>query len=461
MAARAQYGVDPLAAPAQALSGLMDNLPRYAAMAAQISENRAQAALNQQKLAAPDSMGDLVAAAVSNPDSFRDNLPAITRAYMQGGGNAKDLGELFRSFGAQVPGMTDAQRMNLAIGAGQSLNENSAFSPSGQDAIAARNNRLAINRSIAEANAKPIDIPAGGTVFLPASNPLAASVGSVLRGAPTESTVKGAALAGAPPEMQRAAAMSGVTPRNYRTTDGKAGITLDGVTDAASGAPISQGANIYSTQAQPQDDLFSKNTRGNIVEQQAEIAATADIIKNMRELGRDPTNFGAAALVKGVVGDFASQASALAQLASTGLDANAAQQLNAEIQNIVGQTRIQKDPALAKLEVYRAILPYKLAAVLAGQSGRSASDKDVTGMKQTFEEAGLFGNAQDFETKLPVILNQLGFRQGLNEMLLGGKVPHTDFGDAQIAPTPAPAPAVKPDLIWDVQKGAWVSPGGG
>src|SRR5690606_13243896 len=44
-----------------------------------------------------------------------------------------------------------------------------------------------------------------------------------------------------------------VTPRNYVTADGRSGVTLDGVTDAATGAPLPPGSNVFTGQLQTDD----------------------------------------------------------------------------------------------------------------------------------------------------------------------------------------------------------------
>lgn len=462
MATRAYYTAqsDPWGQMASGVDQLVGNLPRYQALATQSALTRAQTNKLNEGLDARSGVADIIQKAISNPEEFQRNIGALAQNYVQGGGDLKDLGQLVRGAYNVTPGATDAGRMNAALAAGQAVNEDSAFSPEMQNAIAARNSRLATGRDIAVQNAKPIEVSPGSKAFLPASHPLyGRSNGGVLEGSPTEGTVKGSALAAAPPAMQRAAAMAGVTPRNYRTMGGAAGITLDGVTDAASGAPVPQGANIFSTQAQPQADLFGKTMRGDLAEQQGAIKLLNSALNEYRSFTEDPTLFGTAGFVKRTSGDILANAEGVASLLSNGAGAGEAGALATGVKDAVKSIGLsEKDPRFAKME---ALAPQIVTGVgaLVEMSGRSMSNEDRRMLENALLDKGWASNAADARIKLDQTLKFIAEKYNVNLDLLSGKTPQVDFS---APPSPPPAePAAKPDLIWDVGKGTWAAPGGG
>ena len=237
------------------------------------------------------------------------------------------------------------------------------------------------------------------------------------------------------------------TPRNYVTPQGSF-ITYDGVTNAQTGAPLPAGGYIgnveggagdvgltNSTASSVQQGILANNKLGNL------LAATRDIAQ------RDPTNFGIPGFIKGVAQDAAQIAQGLAQ----GLGYQGAEQMLTEAQHGAMQSGVNPslisgvfDPDLTSLHTLSDLMVYAAAEALAGQSGRSVSDKDVTFFK------GIVGSPQDWmmsQEKFLAKLTQIERLLQMNQQELGaaqsqGAMPRT--GTRPAAPPAGPAPQAAP-----------------
>lgn len=194
------------------------------------------------------------------------------------------------------------------------------------------------------------------------------------------------------------------TPRNYLTQDGTQGITLDGITDAATGQPIPPGSTVFTGQVQPDDPSgLTTSTRSGL--QQAE-ASQIDFMSTLGELRQvaeeDPTLFGTVGNIRRGVQDVGLQLRSLSQLTGRNYDVEFDQAADALIP--LGANPEFFDPNLPDIQKLATLTAYKAAAALADQTGRGLSDKDFRYFRQ------IVGDPTSW------LANQESFLAGLNRL---------------------------------------------
>lgn len=399
--------------------------PKYQALAAEQQLNQVKTQKEQQQLAAASGVGELFQRAIANPEAFKQNIGAMAQNYVQGGGDLSKIGQMLRGVGAQAPGMSDDAKLNLSLGAGDAVSQNSAFSVEGQNRVAGRNNAL----DIAKERAAPKVLGAGASLYDP-------SIGDIIaRGSPTPETVAGSAAVGLPDAQKRALAMKGITPRNYITADGRKGVTQDGTTDAATGENIPAGASIYTGQAtQEGGGLLSKSGQNEIVKNQADLVQMQQEAGKLMELAKDPNLWGVVGTARGLGQDASVQMQNVADYFG-GDTANKANQL---VQSNLGDLA-KKDPKLVEKQVRERNFVTLVAKAATGQSGRDLSGPDIKNVEDMATGLGLFSSGQAFATKLNTLLDIVATRYGINAELLKGQIPQLAGGTPERAAPQSPA----------------------
>jgi hypothetical protein len=162
------------------------------------------------------------------------------------------------------------------------------------------------------------------------------------------------------------------TPRNYSAPDGAVGVTLDGTTDSATGAPIPAGSQVSTSQLQTDNpNNLRPNVVGNLQESQIALADFQTTMKHLRDIAQDPSLFGMTGNVRRLGQGLIQQGSAGAAL----LGADRFGEVATDLQR-AGVAPEFFDPNLNDIDKVATLAAYQAAAALAQQTGRGLSDND-------------------------------------------------------------------------------------
>lgn len=198
---------------------------------------------------------------------------------------------------------------------------------------------------------------------------------------------------------------SGRTPRNYIAPDNTVHMTYDGVTDAQTDELLPPGGHIGTVEGSAADVGVSNRVEAGLQDELisgAKLGFLFDEAMDLTEL--DPTLFGPVGLGRSLLQELAQGASGIAQL--FGPDSQGAAELrqaqeDLRANGLAGALPELYDPNLSKVQTLWGLIVYQGAATLAGQSGRSVSDKDIGFMKQILgDPQSLFSSAQSMRSKL-------------------------------------------------------------
>ena len=311
--------------------------------------------------------------------------PALTQsAFDLVGENTEDVGDVLRALTAQAPYADDALLDRTMIGAGSDFEDTArgfgmaeANDLAQAFGVADRDNVAAMDRLQWESMNAPTLSQAQASAFADLDPVLQA-----LTVGPSETEVQGGLLAenfgdlgGLSPEQREVlGANVSATPRNWIHEGGGQGVTLDGVTDAATGQPIPAGARIYTGQLQGtgEETGLTNRTRQNLEQGQIafrDFTSTMDMLQSIAE--QDPSLFGVTGNVRRFGQGVAGQANALSAALGAGEFDNVAAEL-AE----AGVAPRFFDPNLNDIEKIATLAAYQAASALAGQEGRGLSDRD-------------------------------------------------------------------------------------
>lgn len=263
-------------------------------------------------------------------------------------------------------------------------------------------------------------------------------------------------VAAQPPEVQRmigADSKQHPKPLNYMTPDNRKFVTYDGKTDAQTGAPLPPGGSMAEITGTPeQAGLLRPNVTADLQKQEIAGQRFQALLSHTRTLAQaDPKNFGIAGYIKGMAQD----ATQIAQNVSQGLGYNQVAEAVADVQrravaNGVNPSLISGmfDPKLPALHTAGNLLIYSAAEALAGQSGRSVSDKDVQLFRSIAGDPHEWmGSQQKYLSKLDTMQQILGLNQQVVQQNLrpGGSapVPQAPPGGG-VAPPPSAPPGAPP-----------------
>lgn len=341
--------------------------------------------LMQNGMAASDpamaAHADAGSAAWMDPSArFASVTPDLARATADAD-KVGELGDVFRTYAGLVPGLPDETADRLAAGSGKPITLDQA-----KGRLAARNagNYAALpmeERAAIGALPNESEVKGGIIRGLPANDQRIAALGAPAFG-PSDSQVKGGLLSRnfntldhLTPQQQHAlgAQPTAGTPRNYQTPDKRVGITMDGRTDE-NGQPLPQGSIIAQVQSTPSE--LRPNVEAGL--QNADIALQnfGSLLKSTYDLGAsDPTLFGVTGNARRLAQNVTEQLKN-AGLVATG-DVNTALADAARRVEDTGLLAQQFDPNLSDIDKMSTLLAFSAAEAVAGQSGRSVSDKDV------------------------------------------------------------------------------------
>lgn len=381
------------------------------------------------------------AVATGQPVDWAQVAPAlIGSGYKPGDFNDLNLGQTAQRFGAQDPRTQAAQ-----VGAGQSYSTTFGASQMadstdrrGQD-IASGDNRYNVDRRTAESarqfNMTPqaaLDVN-GKPVFVPQSEATSGAFSPVLSNTDRQGTLLGnnfGNLDALSPEQQEALgarvdeSKSG-TPKNYVAPSGTSHITYDGVSDAQTGQLLPPGGYMASVTGGSEETGLTNSTTSGVQQNLIANKKFSSLLSQTRRLAElDPTNFGVPGFVKGTMADLSLMAEGIA----TGLGADSVNEAVAEVRRSAARNGVSPgllsgvyDPNLTGLQTVSDLLVYSAAEALAGQSGRSVSDKDVQFFQKIVGAPDSWMMSQDkFLSKMDQLEQIVLESSGTLESALGG-----------------------------------------
>lgn len=211
-------------------------------------------------------------------------------------------------------------------------------------------------------------------------------------------------------------------PFNIIHPDGTVTLSTDGLTDL-NGQPISKPGYIGTVDGGA-SEVIPKPVINN--EASATVAnQKLNSIMNMAEsMTSDPTLFGPVGYARTLGQEIGQGMQGVASLFAEG--GQGASELNEARQQIASAGLADLvpemyDPNLSKVDAIWGILLYQGAAALAGQNGRSVSDKDIAMMRGIMgDPKGLFSSAESMKAKLGVVRQMLSAMDGVSRNALGG-----------------------------------------
>lgn len=360
-------------------------------------------------------------------------------------------------------GATDPRATNAFVGAGGAYGSTAAGFREGEagtqrraDQTLAENQRQFDNMpTVVGGDQGPVFATRAGAIGQPAVEDLGKVKGNAARIALNAP----GGLASADPTTQRfigADERAPAAPKNY-VKDGVNYITNDGLTDARSGEALPPGGALAAVQGPAKDVGLTNSVTTDLQKNNIAGQRVKSLLGFTRNLAHaDANNFGVSGMVKGAVQDVNAVAGNVAQgLGYTGIQeaVNNARQKALDSGVSPGLLSGVFDPKLPALHTAADLLVFSAAEALAGQSGRSMTDKDVKLFKGIVGDPQEWaGNQQKYLSKLDTIEQILDNYQGITDQnLRGGKPENRPAAPAapgaNVPPTQAPGVTAAPDPL--------------
>ncbi len=270
----------------------------------------------------------------------------------------------------------------------------------------------------------------------------------------SESEVKGEMLGGldlTDPEKKAAVGaepkLDGRAPTNYQAPDGTQGITKDGVTDSTTGQPIPAGSQIVKREATGEGNAgagLTDSQAGNLELEAVNFADFQALMNDARTIASgDPTIFGATGNVRRLAQAATQQMANIGLLAGgseTNLDSAYADAYASMANSGVDMSLFGAyDPNLNDITKLSTLLTYGAASVLAGQEGRSVSDRDVKQFQRVVgDPTSWLGSQRSFLAGLDMMERILAGRiQNRAPLRQGGSAPTVPSNVGQPVAPPA------------------------
>lgn len=384
---------------------------------------------------------------------FDRNLAMDTA--IRAGVTGDQLGGYERYGAANTYGATDPRTTNAFVGAGGSYGSTAAGFRENEAGQNARHTAT-LDQQQRQFDSTPqvVDTPTGpqyvrraDSIGMPAAEGLDKVKGSLARRAmntpagvaslnPTEQQFIGAEGKGNP------------TPRNY-VLNGQNYITYDGVTDAQ-GRPLPSGGYMANAQGPADAVGLRPNVQGQLQQQDISNQRFRSLLGFTRNLAqKDANNFGVTGMVKGAMQDASAVAGNVAQgLGYTGIQEAVNNVRQRAATNGVNPSLLSGvyDPNLPALHTAADLMVYSAAEALAGQSGRSVTDRDVKMFKSIVGDPQEWsGNQEKYLSKLDTIEQILGLNQGVVDQRLRGTAPSPATQVQQPAVSPPQGARRAPD----------------
>ncbi|MBO4228009.1 hypothetical protein [Bradyrhizobium neotropicale] len=443
------YGAtSPIGAALKNLSGVLTRKTNEAADIAHLETALAA----KQKRENTAALGDTLRRLGS---SQFDRNAAIDTA-VRAGIDPNNLGGYERYYNANTYGAGDQRTSNAFVGAG------GAFGSTAQgtrEAEAATDRRAAATLAQAQSqfDAKPttVNSPAGPIIVRQSEaygQPAVEDIGKVKGAVARNAYASPGGLAGADKTTQQFIGAEGKgqpTPHNY-VVNGQNLITYDGVTDAASGQPLPPGGYLANAQGPAKDVGLNSSVVTDLQKQDIANQQFKNLMGYTRNLAqKDPNNFGVTGIVKGAVQDVNAIAGNVAHgLGYSGIQDAAAAARDKAISSGVDPSLLSGvfDPNLPALHTAADLMVFSAAQALAGQSGRSVTDRDVKMFKNIVGDPNdVMGNQQKYLSKLDTIEQILQLNQDvIDKNLSRAATPTPARPGAPGASAPTPAPGAQP-----------------
>lgn len=409
-------GDSPLGAALKNLSGA---LTKPSNEAAQIAHLETALALKQKR---ENTAGLGEALRNLGTDQF-DRRAAIDMA-VRGGQSPEVVGGFERYNSANQYGAGDQRTSNAVVGAGGSFGSTAQGFREGEAGTNARANatlrenqrQFDLKPIVVGSDAGPVYTATRDAIGQPAVEDLGKVKGNVARVAVNSP----GGLAAADDATQRFIGVEGKgqqTPRNY-VKDGVNFITNDGLTDARNGQPLPAGGYIANAQGPAKEVGLPTSVQSDLQKQNIAGQQLKGLIGYTRNLAKsDPNNFGVTGFVKGVMQDANVVGGNIAQgLGYKGLQEATAATRQKAIEAGVDPGLLSGvfDPKLDALHSSADLLVFQAASALAGQAGRSVTDRDVKIFKNIVGDPQEWrGNQQKFLAKLDNVEQLLDLNQGV------------------------------------------------
>lgn len=434
----------PLGAALKNLSGVLTKPSNEAANVARLES----ALVDKQKRENTAALGDML----RQLGTAQYNRQAAIDAAVRAGVSPDHLGGYERYNSANQFGADDPRTSNAVVGAGGSYGSTAAGfreSEAGTNARAAAT--LEENRR--QFDSKPTTIGTDkGPIIVRQSDaygqPAVEDLGKVKGNVARVAVNSPGGLAGADDATQRFIGVDGKgqpTPRNY-VSNGQNFITNDGLTDARTGQPLPQGGYLANAQGPAKDVGLNTAVTTDLQKQDIENQRLKGLISYTRNLAKaDPNNFGVSGMVKGAVQDVNAVGANIARgLGYTGIQEAAAAARQKALASGVDPGLLSGvfDPKLPALHSAADLLVFQAASSLAGQSGRSVTDRDVKVFKQIVGDPQEWaGNQEKYLSKLDTIEQILEMNQGIVSTNLSRGTPAArPAAPGVVAPPTSPAP---------------------
>jgi hypothetical protein len=248
-------------------------------------------------------------------------------------------------------------------------------------------------------------------------------------GGPRFMTPGEAARTGAAPMVE---ASSGGTPRNYIDPAGQRGVTLDGMTDAATGAKIAAGSQIFGTQVQggAADVGLGKTTTNNVDRQLIDLSVARDTAVNLRNMiAASPSSQGVVGWARGTAQNAMQTGNELGKYFGGGL-----QEVSKAINEGLADASLAGsfDPNIPAIEMMANLLAFQYAKTTTGER---LSNEMLRTARQALGLDGLLANQADAMARLDTAVKQMDSQRALLLRAREGGV------GALPAPGAAPPPA--------------------
>lgn len=397
-----------------------------------------------------------------------DRNTAISAA-ITGGYDPNKLAVLERYGAANTYGAKDPRTTNAFVGAGGSYGSTGQGFDETQAGLDRRNDAT-LKEKRYEFDSKPqtVGSPTGPVLVRTADaigKPAVEDVGKVKGDFARRAINAPGGISALNPTEQHfiGAAPGNQTPRNYIGPKGEKLQTYDGVTDARTGQPLPPGGLIAGVQGTPDQSGLRPNVQSGLQNASIENQKFKALLDHTRQLANDPSNFGIPGFVKGLAQDVTQVSDGLAKgLGYTGLSDAVADAKQKAIDNGLSPNSLPGlftfDPRLPSLHTASDLLVYQAASALAGQSGRSVSDKDVQMFRGIVgDPRDWLGNQDKYLAKLDTIERILEVYQGVvDHNLRGGpQAPAAAQAapGANVPPPPAPGAPQSPPVVERWQRG--------
>lgn len=366
---------------------------------------------------------------------------------IRAGVSADNLGGYERYGAANTYGAADPRTTNAFVGAGGAYGSTATGTRESQ-AVDLRKTQMGIDQKTYEFDNTPQTV---GTDTGPVIRRRSESYGqpavedlSKVKGDAARRSINAPGGLAAADETTRqfvgASSKAADTPRNY-IFKGQNYITNDGLTDARTGQLLPAGGALASLQGGDEAVGLGKPVVNKLQEQNIGYQRFRGLLSYTEKLAKESNaNFGIPGFVKSAMQDATAVASGIA----SGFGYSGVQDAVADVRARATRAGVDPgllsgvfDPNLPALHTAADLMVYQAAEALAGQQGRSVSNRDVQVFRGIVGDPREWtGNQEKFLAKLNTVRDILDLNQGVVDQNLRGTVPA-----AQATPAPAALPS--------------------